>query len=708
MTTRNFKQEIVELLREGKSFKKFKIKEILELDEESKPVNNSFEKDLENLLKEGILKKNSKHEIYLSVKKDFFISKIHFTSKGSAFVLDKDSNQNYFIPKENTLNALNEDVVMCEKIREGNLKKKPEARVLCVIERTLKKLVGTYMKYTDSYGFVIPDDERITKDFYITKKLSKNADSYDKVLINITKYPSVKKSKTDCSVINPEAEIVEIIGMTGEKGVDTLSVVKANDIRDEFPPEVKREASEYSLTLDKAEIDRRLDLRDEIIFTIDGEDAKDLDDAVSIKRTENGYKLGVHIADVSHYVKEYSEIDKEAILRGTSVYLVEKVIPMLPKVLSNNLCSLNEHEDKLTLSCLMEFDNDANLINSEIKETVINSKARLNYTETSAYIHGKNDSFETLHPGVSDSILLSKELAEKLFQKRKNRGSIEFDFDETKIILDENGEVEEIKPYERDIANDIIEEFMLAANETVAKTFYDAKIPFIYRIHENPREERFDNFRKIASLYGLETFEEVTPKAVSNFIEKNKDNENIEMLKILLLQSMQQARYNSTCSEHFGLAASYYCHFTSPIRRYPDLQIHRIIKLYINGKFNEVMKEKYEKITTEIADHCSRTERIADNAEKELDRIKISEYMMQHAGDEFIGRVRSFNKVGMYIQLENTAEGFVKPVNFTFNEKEYKAIYNGEEIKLGTKVKCSPIAIGKDKEVVLNIIEILD
>ncbi len=695
---KSFKQNIVELLQKEKELSRLEIRKILKIDNlEDKHLQNIFERDVKALLKNDIIEINKSHNLYLK-EKDSFVSQIHINHQGNGFVSNKE--ESFFVTKDNYINAMPEDIVLCVKTKDKKDNLMAEAQVLIVLERKIERLVGTFMEYDDGFGFVIPDEEKLNVDFYINKKATNGAKSYDKVLIEITKYPSLTHFG---EIINPEAEVREILGVVGDKGVDSLSVIKEKGIREEFPAEVKREASEYDTTLSEEVLNGRVDLTDEVIFTIDGDDAKDLDDAIQISRTENGYKLGVHIADVSHFVQENSEIDKEAYLRGTSIYLVDKVIPMLPRILSNNLCSLNEKETKLTISCVMNIDKNGKVTDSHMLKSFIKSRERLTYSEVYKFLNNEDNNIKD--EDVKNSLLIAKELCDILKNNRYDRGSIEFDFAETKVELDENGEAINIKPYIHTIANDIIEEFMLLANEEVAKKFLN--IPFVYRIHDEPREEKFEKFRKVAEFYGLETFDTISPKKISEFIINNKDDKSIEVLKNLLLQSMQQARYSRNPSPHFGLALENYCHFTSPIRRYPDLWVHRMIKLNMKNLFeSESFKENYSIASVKVAEHCSKTERIAQDAERELLKIKVTEYMSRNAGKEFEGTIKNFNKYGVYIYLDNTVEGFAKPKFFQFDEEKFSAKINDKEAFIGQRVVCTPISIGKDKEVILEILNV--
>ena len=710
--TLEIKEFVIRKLLKEKTMIKYKVKEELGITEDNRPLNNYFEKEFKDLLKDKVVIKINKNTYASNLPKNYAIGKIYFNPQGNGFLVDELSGMTYFVYRENILNALYGDTVILAETKKPINGKKPEGKVVSVIKRDLTKVIGTYMEYNGNIHFVLPDNTRINRDIYIPEGASLNANPYDKVVVKINKYPQYKETNGKIEVFNPEGTVIEVLGMTGDKGVDSLSVIKANDIREEFSAEVLREANEIPTIISDYDIDGRLDLRNDIIFTIDGEDAKDLDDAISIQKLDdNTYELGVHIADVSHYVKESSSIDKEALLRGTSVYLIDKVIPMLPKILSNGVCSLNPFEDKLTLSCIMKINKDGEVIKAKVQESIISSKARLNYKEVTDFLESGTPSFvEKYSEEVSNSLLIGEELALILREKRERRGSIEFDTVESKFTLDENGKVIEIHPYERGISNDMIEEFMLVANETIAKKFADLKIPFVYRIHDYPRAERLELFDRIAKNYGFEIClggeKHVEPKVIQQFLEDNKDREEIIALKELLLHSMQQARYSSTCGMHFGLASNYYCHFTSPIRRYPDLQIHRIIKKSLHGEINNVTKAKYEKITEEVAEHCSRTERNADEAERDLDKQKMYEYIVDHHEEIFEGYIRNFNKKGMFVTLDNSAEGFIKTMNFEFDENTYQGKIGEDIYKLGDRVKVKMRTANRNaKEIIFDIIK---
>ena len=701
------KERIILKLKENRNklFKKNQIFYSLRLQQEQR---QDFEESFEFLLKNKIIISNKHRKIKFNMDSNAFIGKIYFSPNGFGFVNPIGENsKNYFVSKENTLNSLHEDIVIAVKTKDKSSdKKRPEAKVLIVLSRTITNIVGTFMA-SDDFGFVIPDDNKFNSDIYIPKGLENGAKSYDKVVVKIEKYPKSKKR-------NPEGVIEEVLGLKGDKEAESLSIVKSNELRDKFPPEVIKEANCIKTLLDESDLKNREDFRDETIFTIDGIDARDLDDAISIKKDGDFYDLGVHIADVSHYVKENSEIDKEALLRGTSVYLLDKVIPMLPKVLSNNVCSLNENEDKLVLSVLMRIDKYGRVVKSRICEGVVSSKGRLNYDEVTSFLEGQNEELNMNKPEIANSLMVAKELATILMKRRYDRGSIEFGFDETKIVLDESGKPIKVEPYKRGISNDIIEEFMLITNETIAKKFCEFNLPFIYRVHTYPRVERLETFKQIVTAYGYDfnfnDLSTITPKELQEFLNSLQDDKTKEALKMQLLQSMQQARYNCERSIHYGLATEYYCHFTSPIRRYPDLQIHRIVKESLHSNLNPIAQERLSRTVENVSKHCSIAERKAERAECELDKIKMSEYIMDRKNEVFEGFIKNFNKVGIFIVLNNTIDGFIKLQDFEFDQHSYTGKINNIDkvLRLGDRLKVKPKHLSLNtKEIIFEIVELI-
>lgn len=667
----------------------FKLKDELKVERYQEQV---FRQSLKELFKSGVLRTNKEKKIYLNKNQEYHLGKVYTNFKGYGFlVIANHEMDDIFIPSSKLNNALHEDVVIVKLIEKPLLKQRGEGQVVDIVKRSLETLVGTFMHNEDNgFGFVIPDNKKITKDIFVPPNKIMNAKSYDKVVVQIEKYPERNR--------NPEGSIIEIIGVQWEKGVEALSILKDSGIRSEFPTKVLKQLDKITAEIPINEISRRLDLREDIIFTIDGSDSKDLDDAISIKRLNNGnYYLGVHIADVSHYVKRDSKLDKEALERATSVYLINKVVPMLPKKLSNGLCSLNPNEAKLTLTVFMEIDKNGSVKNHDIQESVISSKAKLNYTEVTAYLEGENNDFRAKNSDIADSLDIMSELMVILLKKRENRGSLEFDFPESKITLDENDVPIDIQAFPRGIANELIQEFMLVCNETVAKAFHDIELPFVYRVHEEPREERLNEFFKFAFKYGYSIpskidSEETRPLDLQRIMEEAKGKPEEAPIQLLMLQCMQQARYSPFSKGHFGLATEFYCHFTSPIRRYPDLEIHRIIKEYVNFKKKRIdVFQELEARVELVSRISSKKARVAERAENDYSNLKKVEYMKNHLGEAFEGRVIRINDKGMNIMLDNTVEGFLSVEKldgiYSYIEEDYQLINtSGYTMSLGDKL----------------------
>lgn len=655
---------------------------------------------LKELEKEGLVTVSKKKRISCKKGISTVVGRFYSNSRGYGFVVNSEQKKAVFIPKDLVNEALHEDVVVAIIEKESDGSKNPEGKIISILKREIESIVGTYID-SELFGFVIPDDPHFNQDIYIPKELSLKANSYDKVVCKIRKYPKRDRK--------PEGEIVEVIGVKNEKGVDLLSILKDKKIPQEFPAKVLREADQIPEIFSKEERDRRLDLTNEIIFTIDGEDAKDLDDAISIRKEDNGnYHLGVHIADVSHYVKEKGKIDTEALERGTSVYLIDTVIPMLPKKLSNNLCSLLPNEDKLAMTVLMEITPKGHVISKSFHETVIRSKARLTYTEVSDYLEGKNEAFAKMYPFLTEDIHVMKELADVLKQKRRDRGAIEFDFPESKIKLGEQGEVVDVQKYERRIGHGMIEECMLICNETVAEYFMKKAIPFVYRVHEKPREERMKDFAAFIQNFGhsIPDLESVTAKDLQQLFEAVKEKPEERATHYLLLRSMMQARYSAICKGHFGLSAEFYSHFTSPIRRYPDLQIHRIMKEYLNGHLTTERKNELEKIVEESSMISSKRERVADKAEEEYKLLKKLEFMMGKKGETYMGTVVNMNNTSLTVALDNTVEGRVYMESmkalYVYDEKTLEWVKGGaedvERIRLGDTLVVRVEEVSMDRK----------
>ena len=630
---------------------------------------------LEELEEDGYIGKTKKGKIASPKSMGYFVGKFVSHRKGFGFVeSDEEYTQDLFIPAADVNGAMHNDRVVAEITKPATDERRAEGAIIKVLEREITKVVGEFQS-NKTFGFVIADEKKFNQDIYIPKKYFSGAKDGDKVVVQITIWPQAGRK--------PEGKIIEVLGPKGEKEVEILSIIRAHGLPEEFPKKVLEEAQKVAVPIPQEEIDRRLDIRDLNIFTIDGEDAKDLDDAISIERLSNGnFKLGVHIADVTHYVHEKSKLDKEALKRATSVYLVDTVIPMLPKTLSNGVCSLNPHEDKLTLSVFMEIDRKGNVKQYDIKETIINSKARMTYTEVSDILEHDDEELKAKYSHVVEEFKTAEVLAKILMERRNRRGAIDFDFPEAKIILTPEGKVSDIKEYERRISNRIIEEFMLITNETVAEHYFWLNIPFVYRIHETPSPEKMQELGKFVSTFGYTIkgdLEEVHPKSLQSIISAIKGKREEEAISTIMLRSLKQARYSPECSGHFGLAAQYYSHFTSPIRRYPDLQIHRIMKEHLNNKINKKRQEQLVNIVDYASTQSSERERAADLAERDVKDYYKAVYMEDKVGEEFDGVVSSVTSFGMFIELPNTVEGLSRLANmgddyYIYDEMTYTII----------------------------------
>ena len=614
--------------------------------------------------------------------------------KGFGFVAVDGLEEDIYISAEQVHGALHQDVVQVE-LKEAQEGKRREGKVVKVLTRGTMQLVGIYQE-NKNYGFVVPDNGRYTKDIFIPKEQSKGAVNGHKVVVILTDYGTEGK--------NPEGKVTEILGHVSDPGTDVLSIVKGMEIPTEFPEKVMNQAERVPDRICGADMQGRMDLRQVQMVTIDGEDAKDLDDAVSLRMEGENYVLGVHIADVSNYVQEGSALDREALKRGTSVYLVDHVIPMLPRRLSNGICSLCAGEDRLTLSCIMTIDQKGNVIDHVIAETVIRVDRRMTYTSVQKILDGDEEEtarYEELAP----MLLRMNELARLLRGKRRKRGSIDFDFPETKVKLDEDGCPTDIMPYERNEATRIIEDFMLIANETVAEDCYWQSLPFLYRTHDRPDSDRMRKLSAFLHNFGYTIHmknHEVHPMELQKLLVKLEGTPEEALVDRLTLRSMKQARYGTECTGHFGLAANCYCHFTSPIRRYPDLQIHRIIKDVLRGRMKEERLLHYEQILDEVARQSSERERKADEAERETVRMKKAEYMSRFLYEEFDGVISGMTAWGIYVELPNTVEGLVRTASlqddyYEYNESMYEmvGVHTGRRWKLGQAVRVR--VTGADK-----------
>ncbi len=595
--------------------------------------------------------------------------------------------QDLFIPEEGVNGAFNRDTVAV-RLSGPKQGKRQEAEVTQIISRGTTSLVGIY-QHAGNYGFVIPDNEKFASDIFVPKERSKGAVTGHKVVVELTDYGDLSK--------NPEGRVAEILGHVNDPGVDILSIVKGFELPLGFSEKVINQAKRVAKDVSDKDREGRKDLRNVTMVTIDGEDAKDLDDAVSLSKEGDQYLLGVHIADVTNYVQENSALDHEALERGTSVYLVDRVIPMLPHALSNGICSLNMGEDRLALSCLMTLDQKGTVISYEIAETVINVDRRMSYTDVNRVLTGDEEAVKA-YEDLAPMFLLMKELADLVRERRRSRGSIDFDFPESKILLDEDGVPISIKPYERNAATKIIEDFMLLANETVAQHFYWMELPFVYRTHDKPDPEKILKLAAFINNFGYHIKvksgdNEVHPKEIQKLLGKIEGDAHEALISRLTLRSMKKAQYTVDCTGHFGLACQYYCHFTSPIRRYPDLQIHRIIKEQLRGRLLEGRIEHYQEILPEVAKHSSEMERRADEAERETEKLKKAQYMEGKIGEVFEGVISGITAWGIYVELPDTVEGMIHVSKiegdyYLYREETYEMVGRdtGKTYKLGQKV----------------------
>ena len=605
-------------------------------------------------------------------------------ARGFGFVSCENGGDDVFISEENLCGAFHGDEVEFI-ITSAPSGRRREGKIVKILSHGVTRVVGLYEKSRD-FGFVRPDNQRYLKDIYIPAGKEMNAMTGHKVVAELTSYGGEH--------MKPEGRVVEIIGHVNDPGTDILSIVMDMGIKTEFPEKVLNQAVRVGKPVSEADCAGRLDLRGWQMVTIDGEDAKDLDDAVSLTVEEGNYRLGVHIADVANYVQENSALDREAFERGTSVYLADRVIPMLPHKLSNGICSLNAGEDRLALSCIMTLGPSGEMLDHEIAETVIRVDRRMSYNGVTKILEGDPDALKENEEFVP-MILRMRELSEIIREKRGKRGSIDFDFPETKISLDEKGKPVDIRPYERNAATKIIEDFMLMANETVAEEYFWRDVPFLYRTHEVPDEEKIRQLSTFINNFGyhIHVRNEVRPKEIQKLLAKVEGTPEEALISRLALRSMKRARYTTENTGHFGLAAKYYTHFTSPIRRYPDLQIHRIIKENLRGRLNEDRTAHYAEILPKAAVQCSDRERRADEAEREVVKMKKAEYMRERFGEEFEGVISGVTRWGMYVELENTVEGLVHVADmwddhYEFVEQSYELVgeHTGKTYKLGQTV----------------------
>lgn len=665
-----------------------KIKELAIVLGVKKDQRPQLEQILNELMTEGRIVCSKRGKFSKSEEKKI-VGTFQAHPKGFGFVSVEGEKEDIFIPESETNGAMHMDTVEIS-VSPAVTGRRREGKVLHVLERGMKQVVCTY-QLNKNFGFAVPDNPKFGSDIFIPLERSKGAVNGHKVVVEITQYG--KKGK------NPEGKVVEILGHINDPGVDILSIVRAYGLPVEFDPKVMTQVEHVAKPVSEADMAGRKDLRDWQMVTIDGEDAKDLDDAVSLTMDHENYILGVHIADVSNYVQEHSALDTEALKRGTSVYLVDRVIPMLPHALSNGICSLNQGEERLALSCIMTVNPKGEIIDHTITESVICVDRRMTYTNVKKILADHDPEVMAEYEPLVPMFEKMAELAAILRKKRMKRGSIDFDFPETKVILDKNGNPVDIRPYDRNVATKLIEDFMLAANETVAAEYYWRELPFVYRTHEQPDSEKIQKLSTFINNFGYSLHigsDEVHPKELQKLLEKIDGTSEEPLISRLTLRSMKQARYTVENTGHFGLAADCYCHFTSPIRRYPDLQIHRIIKDSLRGRLGEKRIGHYTQILPGVAKHASEMERRADEAERETIKLKKVQYMEKHIGETFAGVISGVAEYGFFVELENTVEGLVRVTSLTddfyqYYEETYELVgeATNRRFKLGQQVRVT-------------------
>ncbi|MCP3028189.1 ribonuclease R [Halobacillus sp. A5] len=698
------KQQILQYFNEtaSKPLSVQDLEEVLELNDsqELKVLMTA----LNELEEEGELVRTRKNRFGLPEKMNLIRGKIQMHAKGFAFLIpDDDAKDDVYLHHSDLNSAMNNDKVLVRVEKRDEDGNRPEGTVIRILERATTRVVGTY-ESSRNFGFVVADDKRIPHDIFIPKAQVNGAVDGHKVIVEITKFPEERMSA--------EGEIVEILGHKNDPGIDIISIIHKHGIKTDFPEEVLEQAGQTPDQISESEIKNRRDLRNETIVTIDGADAKDLDDAVTVKKLDNGnYKLGVHIADVTYYVEEGSPIDKEARERATSVYLVDRVIPMIPHRLSNGICSLNPQVDRLTLSCEMEIDSKGEVVGHEIFQSVIKTNERMTYKDVNLILEENDEVLTNKYKNLVPMFTEMEGLAATLRKKRFNRGAIDFDFKEAGVIVDDEGKAIDVKLRERSVAERLIEEFMLAANETVAEHFHWMDVPFIHRIHEDPDESKLQNFFEFVANLGYSvkgTAENVHPQALQKVLESVKDSQEEMIISKLMLRSMQQAKYDPQSLGHFGLSTEFYTHFTSPIRRYPDLIVHRLIRTYlVNKELDYKTRKHWKDQLPDIAKHSSEMERAAVDAERETDDLKKAEYMQDKIGEEYDGVISSVTSFGLFVELPNTVEGLVHVSTLTddyynFQEKQFAMIgeRTGTMYRIGDEITIRVSNVNLDERVV--------
>lgn len=697
MQKEEFEKEknMIEEFVNSKQYKSMSVKEMAMVLQVPSSQKRDFREVLDALAMEGKITIDLKGKVK-PLPADVKAGKYMGTRRGFGFVRVEGMEEDIFIPDVHTKGAMDGDIVQVMIKKEAGGGKRCEGHVINILERGNRIVVGTYNK-SRSFGFVVADNQKFTRDIYVAKAESKGAVTGHKVVVEITEFGDEQRK--------PEGRVLEILGHINDPGVDILSVIKAYGLPEEYPDEVMAQAEAVPDEVQESEKRGREDFRDLMTVTIDGEDAKDLDDAITLTKEGNIYHLGVHIADVTQYVTEGSALDKEALKRGTSVYLVDRVIPMLPHKLSNGICSLNQGVDRLALSCMMDINEKGDVVEHTICESVVRVTRRMSYTSVHKIVEEEDEKERSEYKELIPMFELMYELADILRARRDKKGSVDFDFPEAKIILDEKGKPIEVKEYERTKANRIIEEFMLAANQTVAEEYFWREIPFVYRTHESPDIEKIRNLSLFIENFGYTLKikeDEIHPKEIQKLMRNVAGKPEEGLIGRLALRSMKQARYTTECEGHFGLAMKYYCHFTSPIRRYPDLQIHRIIKESLHGGMKEKRTEHYKRILPEVAEKASALERRAEEAEREVDKMKKAEYMEQFVGESFEGIISGLTTWGIYVELPSTIEGMIRVADipgdyYYYDDDLHRMVgeHTGTVYKLGEPLKI--IVAGVDR-----------
>lgn len=694
MTTQ---EKIQHFMREN-AYKPLTLEELISVFGIKEYEVKDFVKIIDEMEKMGSIVKTRRGRYGVPERMNLVVGRLQGHQKGYGFIIpDNPEMPDVFIPAEGLNGAMHNDRVIARISRKEGVDRKPEGEIIRILERANKRLVGTFEK-NKYFGFVIPDDPRIYHDVFIPKDEMNGAKNGHKVVVEILQWPEKRR--------NPEGRIVEILGSKDKPGVDIVSIIKKYDLPEEFPHEVIRQSEKIPDEIRQVDLKGRLDLRNYRMVTIDGEDAKDLDDAVSIEMLENGhYLLGVHIADVSYYVWENTPLDLEARKRGCSVYLVDRVIPMLPPKLSNKICSLNPGVDRLAMSVFIELDTRGKVRKYDIKPSIIRTSERMTYTDVTKILEEGDSKLIKRYDYLIEDFKKMKELCLILTEKRKKRGSIDFNLYESKVIMDDNGKPVEIKKEERTISHRIIEEFMLACNEVIAEHMYWLNMPFVYRVHEQPDPEKILLLREFLHNLGytVKGIKDIHPKTLQDILAKVKGKREERVINMMLLRSLKQARYSEYNLGHFGLAAEYYSHFTSPIRRYPDLVIHRILREHLEGKMTPERQNHFNKILSNIAKTSSERERLAEEAERESVELKKVEYMMDRVGEEFNGIISGIASFGMFVELENTVEGLVHVSNMLddyYHFIEKNLTFQGERTRksyrIGDPVRVRVLKVNKE------------